>query len=90
MSINFRDKSLIPIWQKLQRGERLLLEDGLVLFKTNDLIALGRFASCNESQRMLKTTNGHSVARMTVKPMLLALVLLAITNIIYLPYFVKY
>lgn len=90
MNINFRDKNLIPVWQKLQHGERLSLEDGLVLFRTNDLISLGRFASCNESQRMLKTTNGHSVARMTVKPMLLTLALLGITNIIHLPYFVKY
>jgi len=51
MNINFRDKSLIPIFQKLQNGERLSLEDGLVLFKTNDLIALGKMANFVQQQK---------------------------------------
>ncbi len=51
MIINFRDKYLLPIWQKLQHGERLSLEDGLVLFKTNDLIALGKMASFVQQQK---------------------------------------
>ena len=44
MTIAFRDNSLIPIWEKIQKGERLSLEDGLTLFKTPDLISLGKMA----------------------------------------------
>ena len=42
--IRFRDKSLIPIWKKSLRGERLSLEDGLRLYGTNDLLSLGKMA----------------------------------------------
>ncbi|MBU2635986.1 MAG: aminofutalosine synthase MqnE, partial [Bacteroidetes bacterium] len=45
MDINFTGKTLIPIWQKIQNGERLTLEDGLVLYKSNDLISLGKMAN---------------------------------------------
>jgi aminodeoxyfutalosine synthase len=51
MIINFRDKQLIPIWQKLQQGERLSLEDGLILFNTNDLLGLGKMASFVQQQK---------------------------------------
>jgi len=51
MAINFRDNSLLPIWQKLQHGERLLPKDGLILFKTNDLIALGKMANFVQQQK---------------------------------------
>jgi aminodeoxyfutalosine synthase len=50
-SINFRDKSLIPIWEKLQSGKRLSLEDGLCLFKTHDIISLGKMAHAVQQQR---------------------------------------
>ncbi len=42
--IHFHDKTLIPIWEKVQRGERLSLEDGLALYRTHDLISLGKMA----------------------------------------------
>ena len=45
MNINFRDQKLAPLWDKLQRGERLTFADGLVLFCTNDLISLGKMAA---------------------------------------------
>lgn len=45
MTINFRDQQLIPIWEKIQQGERLSLEDGLALYKTNDIISLGKMAN---------------------------------------------
>ncbi|RCK74004.1 MAG: hypothetical protein IGBAC_2151 [Ignavibacteriae bacterium] len=45
MEILFRDKSLIPIWNKLLNGERLTFDDGLALFRTNDLISLGKMAN---------------------------------------------
>lgn len=44
MDIHFRDKNLVSIWSKVQRGERLTLEDGLTLYKTPDLLSLGKMA----------------------------------------------
>jgi aminodeoxyfutalosine synthase len=43
--------SLIPIWQKVQRGERLSFEDGLTMFKTNDVISLGKMAHFAQKER---------------------------------------
>jgi len=43
-SINFHDRALEPIWDKVRGGERLSLEDGLLLYRTHDLIALGKMA----------------------------------------------
>jgi aminodeoxyfutalosine synthase len=54
--IGFHDERLIPVWDKVQRGERLTLEDGLVLFRTSDIIALGKMAAAVQ-QRM----NGDAV-----------------------------
>ncbi len=51
MTLNFLDKSLIPIWDKIQRGERLSLEDGLILYKTHDLISLGKMAHFVQQQK---------------------------------------
>ncbi|MBI1803383.1 MAG: aminofutalosine synthase MqnE [Ignavibacteriae bacterium] len=51
MSINFRDQNLIPIWSKVQRGKRLSLEDGLALYNTNDVIALGKMAHFVQQQK---------------------------------------
>jgi aminodeoxyfutalosine synthase len=42
--IRFRDSSLRPIWKKIQGGRRLSLEDGLVLYRTPDLLSLGAMA----------------------------------------------
>jgi len=44
IDIHFRDKSLIAIWDKIQKGERLSLDDGVTLFKTPDFISLGKMA----------------------------------------------
>ncbi len=44
MQLAFRDKNLPPLWDKLQAGQRLTLADGLTLFQSDDLIALGRMA----------------------------------------------
>ena len=49
--IHFREKNLIPIFDKLQHGERLSLEDGLVLYNTNDLFSLGKMASFVQQQK---------------------------------------
>jgi aminodeoxyfutalosine synthase len=39
------DPELIPITEKVQRGERLTREDGLALFASNDLLSLGTLAN---------------------------------------------
>ncbi len=44
IDIHFRDTSLIPIWSKVQRGDRLTFDDGLTMYKTPDLISLGKMA----------------------------------------------
>src|SRR5437016_5500439 len=38
------DPSLAPLVEKIERGERLSLEDGVTLFATSDLIGLGHMA----------------------------------------------
>ncbi len=40
----FRDPRLIPIWEKLQTGCRLNPADGVTLFASTDLLALGKMA----------------------------------------------
>ena len=42
--MHIRDRKLIPVWEKVQRGERLTLEDGLTLYDSADLIGLGKMA----------------------------------------------
>lgn len=49
--IHFRDKSLIPIWDKVQRASRLTGEDGIALFKSQDLISLGKMAHFVQEKR---------------------------------------
>lgn len=45
MHFNFTDKKLIPIGEKIDAGERLSREDGLILEKTGDLLGLGALAN---------------------------------------------
>ena len=42
--MNFSDPSLQTLWQKVQAGERLSLEDGLKMYASPDLLGLGRMA----------------------------------------------
>jgi aminodeoxyfutalosine synthase len=49
--IRFRDPALAPVWDKVRRAERLTLEDGLVLYRTPDLIALGKMAHQVQQER---------------------------------------
>ena len=51
MEINFRDPQLAPLWDKVQQGERLTLRDGLALYTTDDLIALGKMAHFVQQQK---------------------------------------
>ena len=47
----FRDKKLNPIWEKIQKGTRLSLEDGRVLFATKDILSLGKMAYAAQQRR---------------------------------------
>ena len=51
MTIHFRDNALIPIWRKIERGQRLTLDDGLVMYKTRDLISLGKMAHAVQQRK---------------------------------------
>jgi aminodeoxyfutalosine synthase len=44
-SLTFRDPKLQPIWEKVRSGERLTLEDGHILFASDDIIGVGRMAN---------------------------------------------
>ncbi len=50
-TIHFADKELLPIWKKVQRGERLELEDGVKMFRTTDVISLGKMAHFVQRER---------------------------------------
>ena len=49
--IAFMDSGLIPTWEKVLEGERLSLEDGIRLFESPDLPAVGRMANHVKTQR---------------------------------------
>ncbi|HEX9007487.1 MAG TPA: aminofutalosine synthase MqnE [Bacteroidota bacterium] len=49
--ILLRDTALGPIWEKVQRGERLTLDDGLALYRTPDLLGLGKMAHAVQQAR---------------------------------------
>ena len=51
MTFNFRDTSLIPIWEKVQKGDRLSLADGMAMYRTPDLISLGKMAHFVQQQK---------------------------------------
>ncbi len=49
--ISFRDKLLLPIWQKIRQGERLSLVDGVTMFRSNDLISIGKMAHAVQQEK---------------------------------------
>src|SRR6266508_3647269 len=49
--LNFADQRLSRIWDKVQAGQRLTRDDGLLLFETDDLLGLGRMADHAKSAR---------------------------------------
>ena len=48
----FRDQRLLPLWEKVQLGERLSRDEGLLLFETDDLLGLGRMANFAKHRRV--------------------------------------
>ena len=51
IDIHFRDVRLQSIWKKVQTGERLSFDDGIVLFQTNDVLSLGKMAHFVQKNR---------------------------------------
>ena len=51
LGIAFADKALIPIWEKVQAGERLSFGDGMHILQTGDFSAVGRMADYVKSHR---------------------------------------
>ena len=45
-----RDPRLAPLWEKVQAGERLTRDEGLLLFDTEDLHGVGRLADAAKSR----------------------------------------
>jgi len=50
-NINFRDALLQPVWRKIEAGGRLSIDDGRVLFQTQDIISLGKMAHFVQKSR---------------------------------------
>ena len=44
MNTRLRDPLLLPIWQKVQTGDRLSEEDALTLYQSQDLAGIGAMA----------------------------------------------
>src|SRR5690348_2014696 len=43
--VTIEDPKLRPIWEKVQEGERLSYEDGVTMYRSHDLLALGYMAN---------------------------------------------
>lgn len=61
--VDFLDRRLLPIWEKVRERRRLTFQEGLLLFETEDLIALGKMASYVKSgwagERVYFVVNRH-------------------------------
>jgi aminodeoxyfutalosine synthase len=51
-----QDDTLLPVIEKIESGQRLTLEDGLVLFNSNDILTIGQLANRVNTQK-----NGNNV-----------------------------
>jgi aminodeoxyfutalosine synthase len=49
--IAFLDKGLVPVWEKVQSGARLTLDEGVQLLQTTDIAALGKMADHIKKQK---------------------------------------
>jgi aminodeoxyfutalosine synthase len=49
--VQVRDRRLMPVWEKVQAGERLDADDGLRCLETPDLLGLGRMADRVKRER---------------------------------------
>jgi aminodeoxyfutalosine synthase len=51
MAVLERSSTLQPVWEKVEAGERLDMEDGLALLESDDLLELGALADAARRQR---------------------------------------
>lgn len=51
-----QDQNLLPIVEKVEAGQRLTMEDGLILYQSNDLLTIGQLANYVNLKR-----NGNNV-----------------------------
>jgi len=65
-TLTFRDNSLVPIWEKVRSGTRLTKDDGLALYASDDLIAMGRMA--NEVARAKSGDSVYFVLNRKLEP----------------------
>ncbi len=49
--LNFRDRALEPLWDKVVSGGRLDFDDGMAMYRTPDLMTLGRMANWAAERR---------------------------------------
>jgi aminodeoxyfutalosine synthase len=49
--MHLADKTLEPLWKKVEAGERLSADDGLAMFRSPDLLGLGRMADAVKRRR---------------------------------------
>src|SRR5262245_60393217 len=54
--ISFSDRTLLPIWEKVRAGARISPEDGVRLFESDDMTAIGRMAD-----HVARAKNGENV-----------------------------
>ena len=63
MPITVSDPRLVPLAEKVEAGERLSIDDGLILFETSDLLGVGTMANAVNrrlnSDRVLFSANQH-------------------------------
>lgn len=62
MQPTFEDSRLLPILEKVQNGQRLSFDDGLTLYRTNDLLGVGYMAN-RVRERMHGDTTYFNVNR---------------------------
>lgn len=65
-TIHFRDSQLIPIWDKVQNGTRLTLQDGLTMFASQDIISIGKMA--HAVQQMKSGDTVYYVVNQKIEP----------------------
>jgi aminodeoxyfutalosine synthase len=65
-TIHFRDNALVPIWDKVQNGTRLTLQDGLTMFASQDVISIGKMA--HAVQQMKSGDTVYYVVNQKIEP----------------------
>lgn len=64
--IAFRDRALVPIWERILEQRRLDPQDGVALFQSDDLVSLGRMA--DHVRRRLHGDKSYFVINTHVNP----------------------